>query len=237
MTTLDEDLQNILQRAAANLPATPPPPPPPADDRSARRIRALIAIGWERRALNLASGPDYDVGRAIGYLDAMHAIDTVEGGIAVLAGNPGAGKTAAAARWAITRQRNAPRFLRAAEFFRWSRYDGKGEEAGRRDALLREPALVLDDAGAEYADQGGSYRVDLDELIDRFYSDNRVLVITTNMIYGTPAQRDAAKKADPSVDESLPTFVERYGERVTDRIRECGKWVSSAAKSMRRRAP
>ena len=101
--------------------------------------------------------------------------------------------------------------------------------------ILRSKALVLDDVGAEYADANGNYRVDLDELIDRFYADARVLVITTNLVYATPAQRDRAAAESAGIDRQAPTFADRYGERVTDRIRECGRWVSSRAASMRGR--
>ena len=110
-----------------------------------------------------------------------------------------------------------------------------------RDDVLRSKALVLDDAGAEFADASGSYRVDLDELVDRFYADARALVITTNLVYATPRQRDeavrAAKERGESADADVPTFTDRYGERVTDRIRECGRWVSSRGGSQRRSQP
>lgn len=228
------DFTAIAERIASRVVVrddAPPTAPDLAAERLARRTKAMAAIGWERRALHLVASPAYDEARATGYLEAIRAIDTPAGGVVVLAGNKGSGKTAAAARWAYTRRREAPRMMRAAEFFRSSRYtrrDEKPDGALDRDELLRVPALVLDDVGAEFADSAGSYRVDFDELVDRFYADGRVLVLTTNLVYATPAQRDAAK-ADPSI----ATFQDRYGERVTDRIRECGKWVSSSAPSMR----
>lgn len=230
---LNDDITTILDRMSANLPAGDASR---ESDRNAerleRRARAMASKGWESRPLKLIRSDAYDEGKASAYLSAMRASDTEDGGIVVLAGNPGSGKTAAAARWAYTRDSYAPRFLRAAEFFRWSRYDHE-----KRDAVLSELALVLDDAGAEYADAGGSYRVDLDELIDRFYGNRRVLVITTNIAYATPEQRDRLAAGGVKVDAGAPTFVERYGERVTDRVRECGRWVDSASVSMRRRVP
>lgn len=233
--TLDAELSKILARAATCVVDDDRPRPAPDAqvrlEKLERRAKAMAAKGWEQLALRRVRGPDYDEGRAVAYLTALRAVDNRDGGIVVLAGNPGSGKTAAAARWAYTRDGFAPRFLRAAEFFRWSRFDHE-----KRDGVLAEQALVLDDVGAEYADPNGSYRVDLDELVDRFYADARILVVTTNIAYATPAQRDKHKAAGIAVDEAAPTFVERYGERVTDRIRETGRWVDSAAQSMRKRS-
>ena len=225
----------LMQRAGGAVDDPPPNDRPAANaDRLARRARAMAANGFERRALDLVRSPSYDESRAAGYLDALRSLDgNRHGGIVVLAGNPGSGKTAAVCRWAYTRAESAPRFLRAAEFFRSSRYAGR-EEPGveTRGQLMSKPVLVLDDVGAEFADASGSYRVDLDELVDRFYADARILVITTNLVYATARQRDAARG-----DADAPTFADRYGERVTDRLRECGRWVSSGAASMRRSAP
>lgn len=222
------DFEAIAKRWIDRSSVVDAPPAPTDDDRAKRRVRAMKSAGFETRALALATSTAYDEARASGYLAALRNLDA-KPGVAVLAGNPGVGKTAAVARWAYTRASAAPRFLRAAEFFRSSRYGNDlPEGVESRDELLRRPALVLDDVGAEYADANGNYRVDLDELVDRFYADSRILIITTNIVYATPKQRDAAKG-----DPSAVTFAERYGERITDRLRECGVWVSSAAASMR----
>ena len=244
---ITDDLDEILARATAAVEAREPTAPvgvgSAPEDARARRRRALAAAGWEAKPLRIASGADYDEGRVAGYLASMRALDDGStGGVVVLSDNPGSGKTAAAARWALTRpgvdrgQRFAPaRFLRAAEFFRSSRYqraDGDPTTA-TRDEILRYSALVLDDIGAEYADASGSYRVDFDELVDRYYADDRTLIITTNLLYSSPDARAALKARGEQVDCEAPTFAERYGDRVSDRIRECGRWVSSAAASMR----
>ena len=126
-----------------------------------------------------------------------------------------------------------PRFITAAGFFRSPRYRREGDEGLTRDQLLAERTLVLDDLGVEFADGSGSYRVDLDELVDRFYSDDRALVITTNLVYPSAKARAERKAKGQKVDESAPTFADRYGERVLDRMRECGRWVDTAAPSMR----
>lgn len=250
---ITDDLDEILARATAAVDARAPASPVGGghapEDARARRLRALSAAGWEAKALRIASSGDYDEGRAAGYLASMRALDEGStGGVIVLSGNPGSGKTAAAARWALTRpgvvrgQRFAPvRFLRAAEFFRSSRYQRREDDpaTATRDEIMRYPALVLDDIGAEYADASGSYRVDFDELVDRYYADDRALIITTNLLYSSPERRAELKASGVSVDESAQTFEERYGDRVADRIRGCGRWVSSATASMRapRRRP
>ncbi|MDQ3295825.1 MAG: hypothetical protein M3619_04525 [Myxococcota bacterium] len=133
--------------------------------------------------------------------------------IAVLAGPPGTGKTSAAVLWQMLHadgdSKRIPKWIIAAEFARSSRYDDD------RDKVLDAHALVLDDLGAEYADVKGSFRTDLDELVDRYYSDNRRLLITSNLDW--------------------KTFEERYGARVTDRLAEAGVWIPVTGASRRRK--
>jgi DNA replication protein DnaC len=126
--------------------------------------------------------------------------------IIALSGPPGCGKTTAAA-YRVLQRRALTVFVRASTFARTSRYDGK------RDEWLNAPSLVLDDLGSEFADAKGSLQTDLDELIDAFYGDRRPLIITTNVT------RDDFKK--------------RYGERISDRFRECGRWFEIRAQSLR----
>jgi DNA replication protein DnaC len=131
-------------------------------------------------------------------------------GILVLAGPKGCGKTVAAARWALAQPIGKfPLFVRAATFATSSRY---GEEHRR---FVDSPDLVLDDLGAEYVDAKGSFLTDLDELVDTFYgAKRRRLLITTNI----------------RVDD----FARRYGERITDRLRERGQWFESGGESLRK---
>ena len=129
------------------------------------------------------------------------------GGIAVLSGPPGSGKTVGAVWWAMTAPQ-LPEFVRATEIATASRYDS--ETRGR---WLNADALIVDDLGAEYMDAKGSFATDLDELVDLFYAGRQHLVITTNC--------------------TSRTFAERYGARVVDRLRECGTWISVAGPSRR----
>lgn len=194
-----------------------------------RDVEAEIAAAW-RRDLEVRAAREEARVRLIGErfparaVAAARAADTStpaiaaisewananEEGIAVLAGVPGCGKTTAATWWALELQhgRPAPMFLRATELASTSRFD-----ADARAHWMRASALVLDDLGTEYADAKGSFRVDLDELVDVFYAGRRTLVITTN---GT---RDE--------------FHTRYGERIYDRLRECGAWLTVTGGSLR----
>lgn len=129
--------------------------------------------------------------------------------VLVLSGPAGCGKTVAAAWWGWT-SKYSPRFLRSTSFAAASRYDSE-----KRDQWLGARALVLDDLGAEYADSKGNYLVDLDELVDVFYGDKKPLLITTNA--------------------SAEEFKSRYGQRIADRVRECGTFASIAGGSLRRK--
>jgi DNA replication protein DnaC len=133
-----------------------------------------------------------------------------DGGIAVLSGPAGVGKTVAACWWADGFPR-VPMFMRASEFATMSRYDQEG-----REQWQRQHALILDDLGAEYLDPKGSFLVDLDELIDIFYAGKKYLVITTN-----------CDKA---------TFKARYGNRIVDRLAEVGTWIAVPGESRRKKA-
>ncbi|MCX5747511.1 MAG: hypothetical protein NT062_34030 [Proteobacteria bacterium] len=126
--------------------------------------------------------------------------------IAVLSGGVGTGKTVTACWWAL-HAATVPTFVRATELATASRY---GDE---RDKWYGARGLIVDDLGAEYLDPKGSLLVDLDELVDRFYADRRRLVITTNLM-GKP-------------------FAERYGQRIADRLRQAGSWITVAGASLR----
>lgn len=166
-------------------------------------IGALVERGFPRRAAEQAAIADETrsaICRLSRWLDAPD-------GVLVIGGTKGCGKTVAGAWWALRIARPA-RFVRAASFAASSRYD-----RDERALLLKAPALVLDDLGAEYLDASGSFLVDLDELIDVFYGDRKPLLITTN------CTRDE--------------FKARYGERVADRMRECGSYFAIADGSLR----
>lgn len=182
-------------------------------DAAAERARADLADrvelehrGFPARALDAAAIADANAAAMLAIAKWRHVDDS----ILVLSGQTGCGKTVAATWWAMRRCPRA-QFLRATEFAASSRYQNQ-----RREAWLEADGLVLDDLGSEYADAKGSFLVDLDELIDRFYGARRPMVITTN--------------ADAK------SFKARYGARIEDRIRECGRFVSLSAPSLRVRS-
>lgn len=139
--------------------------------------------------------------------------------IVVLSGRRGCGKTVAAGRWLVALSGNGRGlFIDAPRLTRWSRYDDDEMEK-----LERVGALVIDDLGMEYDDKHGAFRSFVDGLINARYSRSLPTLITTNL----PAndfERDGQK---------VEGFKSRYGERIADRIRECGKFVELRGDSMR----
>jgi DNA replication protein DnaC len=168
-------------------------------DRRARRPRLLTErMGWPIRAVFEASSADETKPciRAVAewQRSASHCL-------LVLSGQRGAGKTVAAAWWAL-RQSCAVEFVTAERFVTTSSFDGA------RDRWTEADALVLDDLGVEYQDAKGASASALDALVNEYYSRGRPLVVTTNL----------------GRDE----FKARVGERIADRIRECNGWRSLA---------
>jgi len=159
---------------------------------------------------------------------AIETVEATDWRLMALSGGPGSGKTMAGTWWLWLALR--PKvydtgkyggwmsplqpyplmFATAARLSRWAKYD---EEQMRK--LLRAERLVVDDLGAEFMDEKGSYLSLLDEVVNERYANNRPTLLTTNL--------------------EAQAFRERYGERIADRIRECGRFVSVGNKSMRRK--
>lgn len=183
-----------------------------------RRHQVFEETGVPLRIREIVTKPALDV------TEAREALADIGHGIVVLSGVPGSGKTVAAAAWIrdviwapdrVTAyqgyQGRPPLFVTSHRLARWDRYDN--DEMRK---LLRADRLVIDDLGGEYADQKGNFAALIDEIVLERHGQRRPLVMTTNL--------DAA------------LFKERYEERVADRIRESGRFVSLAAGSMRKRA-
>jgi DNA replication protein DnaC len=161
--------------------------------------------------------------------EALVAARLTGTGVVVLSGKPGCGKSAAACVWlreaflakgAEDRYPSFspygdppcfPLFVTSARLSRWERYDN-----AQMDKLLKADRLVVDDVGAEFADAKGNFNAILDELVSDRHANRRPLVMTTNL--------DAT------------AFKARYDERIADRIREVGRFVSLDGPSMRKRA-
>jgi DNA replication protein DnaC len=125
----------------------------------------------------------------------------------VLSAGVGCGKSCAAAWWA---SEVFARFVKSMAFGRMSPY----EESSR--AVFEARSLVIDDLGAEYLDVKGHLLSQVDALFDERYANRLPTVITTNL--------------------DVVGFKSRYGERVSDRLRESGVFKLVGGKSMRRRS-
>jgi hypothetical protein len=144
----------------------------------------------------------------------------------VLSGKTGCGKTAAACWWLFGPTRNAkedkyggyqsapgpkPSFVTSADIATASQFD-ESRQRGLREASM----LVIDDMGIEYSDVKGYFSSIIDTLVNDRYANSRPLIMTTNL--------------------SAEAFKLRYGERIADRIREDGRFVSCANDSLRRKS-
>ena len=142
----------------------------------------------------------------------------------VLAGGVGAGKTTAATWVALMGKDPRPGFIRASSLERRGRYDRKLEEW-----LEDKTSLVIDDVGTEVLDGKGVFRSLLDDTIDKFYSDKRTLVMTTNL------RPRRARVGEPGHDPNeLEQFAERYGDRVASRLVQLGEWGDCGTRDLRR---
>lgn len=182
---------------------------------AAERAAEIAALDNERWSRVAAMGvPPRDI--AILRTDALKATPAVNAlaeisalTLVCLSGNPGSGKTVAASKWLSDRRGGL--FVKASRLSRWDRYDD-----AEMNKLLKASALVIDDLGTEFQDAKGNFMAILDEVVDVRYDHSRATVITTNL------DGDA--------------FKARYGERIVDRIREAGEFVSLDGASMRSRA-
>lgn len=150
-------------------------------------------------------------------MDAAAALG-VSTGLFVMSGNVGSGKTQAAHYWLLDAFNRKPRewhpagirMATTAWFARTSRYAKDGDKF---DLLAKPRKLVLDDLGVEFADKGGSFLVDLDELLDLRWSSKSATLLLTNL----------------DADE----FKSRYRKRLYDRARGEGRWFDVKHPSMR----
>jgi DNA replication protein DnaC len=137
--------------------------------------------------------------------------------VLILAGGTGAGKTTAATLCALLSASDAPALIRAGELERRGRYD---RDFGRW--LDGRSLLVLDDLGTEPLDGKGYFVALLDELVDRFCSDEKPLIVTTNL---------AVNRTRP---DDQPQITERYEARVVSRMLESATWAACGNDDLRR---
>lgn len=128
----------------------------------------------------------------------------------VLSGVPGCGKTTAAS-WVIMERGDARSvFMDVSKLTRWERF-----KESAMDRLETASILCIDDMGSEFMDEKGAFRSLLDGIINARYNECLPTVLTTNL--------------------RSPTFAERYGSRLADRLRESGRFVELESASMRGR--
>jgi DNA replication protein DnaC len=139
-------------------------------------------------------------------LEAVQSIDPEAGEILVIGGRRGLGKTVALA-WLCGHHMD-PLYIRATDLMRAGLYD---ERISGPWATWK--TLAVDDLGVEFADASGVVGSIVDDLIDRRYGALRTTVLATNL--------------------RAAEFRARYGERVADRIRECGRYLEIDGESMR----
>lgn len=167
-----------------------------------QRHARLLELKWPLRALNTARNAQ-DTPAIVRIREWSPRKSAI-----VLAGQKGCGKTVAAAWRALHWGRAATfRFVHAADLACIGRYSAEWKE------LLDAPALCIDDLGAEYSDVKESFLVDFENLINRFYANERPLIVTTNM--------------------TVRALGERYGGRVYDRMIECAQWENVDGPSLR----
>ena len=200
----------------------------------ARDAKVQAALAGEK-ALAAAARRDRVVAELVHRgLSERHVAEVLAGGLAdtpalkavrplgergtwVLVGNVGCGKTLAAHAWALRPLARVGRvvadfvaYRSAHEFARASRYSGKFDE-------LEAPAkLVIDDLGVEFMDKSGSVQSDLDALLDARWRAGKGTLMTANL--------------------TAADFAKRYSERVADRVRSDGGFLSVAHPSMRKPA-
>lgn len=183
------------------------------------RKRALLAAGFPLRAVEAAIADD-GKSACVAFLREWNPADRC---IVVLAGANGVGKTVAAAWWAL-HYTPIPMFVRATTFARSSRYrSGDPSDGGDPGKVkwIEAPSLVFDDVGDEEIDRRESLKTDINELVDTFYGNKKPLIITTNV----PSKGT----------KDTPSFRQRYGARIADRIDESGIFFEDDAPSRRAR--
>lgn len=90
-----------------------------------------------------------------------------------------------------------------------------GDEARERISKAIDAAvLIIDDVGAEFTTEAGSWRPLLDDVLNQRYEEGLVTIVTSNV--------DAAN------------FAARVGERVADRFRQSGGMVKCGDESIRK---
>lgn len=186
-----------------------------------RRMAQLAGFGMPTRDLEAiaitAALEESDAKRAVDRFVERHS-SLRKQHVLVLSGEPGTGKTCAAAYWIAQRATKHPYvatrdpvYITAARIARTSAFDDE-----KLEAIELAEKLVIDDLGAEYADEKGSFASKLDSLMDRRYEHLLPTIITTNL------EREK--------------FRARVGKRIASRLEETAHFAVVGGE-YRKRAP
>lgn len=187
--------------------------------------KLLRAAGLAPREIRESSGK-------LAPCDATRATETHAVGCLLLLGDPGTGKSAAAARWILS-EGMAPRSWGGSgegDDFAWVYKGGpllwktarslarvRQYEEAEMEILFRPARLVIDDIGMEYLDAKGFLVSLIDEIVHERHRRELPTVMTANL--------------------SPKDFLERYGRRVVDRIAEYQEPVLCIGDSFRTSPP
>lgn len=206
----------------------PPSPELPGGDPRSPRLAAFLRWGvpYQEALFVLGASPAGPLVEtaAMQHARDFHATAGYETIMVLSSPSPGTGKTIAAAwlmeqplppllmgrRWASDQH---PRFIHATELVDLA-YRGDDTTLDTIAALRRTSMLVIDDLGTERLDGAGIYTRFVGGLLNARYGSGGITAITTNC----------------TNDEIL----ERYGDRVYDRLKERAAWFEIEHRSLRR---
>jgi DNA replication protein DnaC len=137
------------------------------------------------------------------------------GGMVILAGPIGSGKTFAACVLGVI-------VCNFCEGDDWIRLEGKFVQS---HAILKaafdnvdyatDPFLIVDDMGREHFTDKGFGISEWDRFFDARYADMMPTIVTTNL--------------------TETEFEEKYNRRILDRLKECAEWIVFSGQSLRGR--
>lgn len=182
----------------------------------------LEACGVGRLTVGAVVGPGFRATPAVAAVAEWLASGST---FLLLVGGAGTGKTVAAAN--VLREARvaygAGRYAYSAEAGLFVRAAGlaralfTGDERGLLERARRVPWLIVDEVGGEYADVGGRWLAEFEDLLDARHEARRRTILTSNL----------------TTDE-LRT---RLGDRIRSRIAGAGRIVSVGREDLRRVRP
>lgn len=216
---MDDELKRIIERAqkASESPEAQKRQVEAAEydarQQSHNLLKALEAVGVPRKSREAALG-ELKLTSALGQVQSWSQTTR---NLLILSGGVGVGKSVAAAWWMaqmVVDMKPTPRTPR--HWWRAMLVARRGVYSDEHEMLYSVRGLVIDDVGTEYSDVRGFFGSTLEDVVDHRYENGLPTLLTTNM-----------RPAD---------FCERYGERIHDRLCECGAWIALVGRSLRKQS-